>query len=141
MKMKRWFLFLFASLLLMVSCDEDPKPSGKYDNGAFVVNEGAFLAGNGSITFYNYASEEAEQNIFLNAAGAFAGDVVQSMTFHNDVAFIVVNGDSKIEVANAATFESLETIEDVLIDKPRYVEVINDKAYISVWGAYDDFFS
>ena len=140
MKMKGWLLFLSVSLL-MISCEDDPKPSGKYDNGAFIVNEGAFLAGNGSITFYNFAADEAEQNIFLNDAGTFAGDVVQSMTFHDDVALIVVNGDSKIEIANNATFESIETITDVLIDKPRYIQVIDDKAYISVWGAYDQFFS
>lgn len=139
--MKKWFLFLSAFMVLMISCEDDPKPTGKYENGVFIVNEGAFLAGNGSITFYNMASEAPEQNIFLNAAGNFAGDVVQSMTFHDDVALIVVNGDSKIEIANSDTFESIETITDELIDKPRYIEVINDKAYISVWGAYDEFFS
>ncbi len=141
MKMKRWFLLLSASMLLMVSCEDDPKPTGQYENGVFIVNEGAFMAGNGSITFYNVTSEEVEQNIFLNAAGDFAGDVVQSMTFHDDVALIVVNGDNKIEIANSATFESIETITDELIDKPRYVEVINDKAYVSVWGAYDELFA
>lgn len=141
MKTRRWFYSVFAASLLLMSCEDDPKPVRKYEDGGFVVNEGQFLAGNGSVTFYDPATEEAVQNIFLNDAGDFAGDVVQSMTFHDDVAIIVVNGDSKIEIADGLTFKSIKTISDELIDKPRYVEVINDKAYISVWGPYDEFYS
>lgn len=138
MRMKNWFILLSFSALLMVSCENDTKPVRKYENGVFVVNEGTFLAGNGSITFIDTASGSVSQNIFLNEAGEFAGDVVQSMTFHDGVPIIVVNGDNKVEIANGLTFRSMSTITDELIDKPRYVEVINNKGYISVWGPYDE---
>jgi hypothetical protein len=141
MKMKMWFLLLAAPVLLIVSCEDDTKPLRKYVNGVFIVNEGNFMSGNGTITFYDSATETVFQNIFVNDAGDFAGDVVQSMIFHEGVPIIVVNGDSKLEVAHGLTFKSVKTITDELIDKPRYVEVINDKAYISVWGPYDEFFS
>jgi hypothetical protein len=83
----------------------------------------------------------AEQNIFRNSLGLFAGDVAQSLKFNGDQAFLVMNGDNKVEVVNAHTFESLNTITSTDLDKPRYIEVINGKAYISVWGAYDDHYS
>lgn len=143
MKMSiRYFLSMFlSSMLLFISCEDDNSPDGRYDKGVFIVNEGAFLAGNGSITYYNPISGAIKQNIFINPAGDFAGDVVQSLIFNEDKAYVVVNGDNKIEVVNASTFKSIQTIVHPDLDKPRYVEIINGKAYISVWGAYDEFFS
>ncbi len=131
-------VLLTFSLCLFTACDdEEDKPRGKYDAGAFVINEGVFQAGNGSITHYNIASATAEQNIFSNNALGFSGDVAQSLKFTGDKALLVLNGDSKIEVINGSDFTSITTISGTDIDKPRYVEVIDNKAYISVWGAYD----
>ncbi len=142
MKMNiRFFLSVFFSALFFAGCKDDPKPRGQYEEGVFIVNEGAFGSGNGTITHYNSTLGEAEQNIFVNAVGEFAGDVVQSLTFNEGKAYLVVNGDNKIEIVKANTFEAIQTITHADLDKPRYVEVIKDKAYISVWGAYDEFFS
>lgn len=132
-------LVLLFFVIFTSSCDdEDSGPKGKYEDGAIVINEGGFGAANGTITHFNTVSGEVEQNIFRNAGGDFAGDVVQSITFEDDKGYVVVNGDNKIEIVNGNTFESLGTIENEAIDKPRYVEVINNKAYISVWGPYED---
>src|SRR5688572_20409502 len=118
-----YVVFLCAVVLTFSGCDDDePAPSGKYETGVFVINEGALGAGNGSVTYSSFDGV-AEQNIFLNSQGKFAGDVAQSLTFSNDQAFIVINGDNKIEVADANTFASVKTITDAEMDKPRYVEV------------------
>ena len=135
------YYFLIALAFAGTSCSDEDKALKEYHEGAFVVNEGAFQAGNGTITYYNEALESAAQNIFINPEGDFAGDVAQSLTFHGDEAYIVINGDSKIEIADAVTFKSMRTITSGALDKPRYVEIIDNKAYISVWGAYDEFFS
>jgi hypothetical protein len=129
---------LALALLMLVSCKDDEGPKGKYEHGAFIVNEGGFGSSNGSVTFRT--DSELEQNI-LRTAGNFAGDVAQSITFKNDKGYLVVNGDDKIEVVDANTFQSVTTITSKDIVAPRYVEVINDKAYISVWGPYDSNFS
>ena len=136
----RCFLIVMISATFFTGCDDDDGPKGKYEKGVFVVNEGTFGAGNGSVTYYNSAGV-AEQNIFRNSAGTFAGDVVQSLKFHEGRAYLVVNADSKIEVVNGNTFGAISTITDADIDKPRYIEIIDGKAYISVWGPYDENFS
>ena len=135
------YYFLIALAFAGTSCSDEDKALKEYHEGAFVVNEGAFQAGNGTITYYNEVLESAAQNIFINPEGDFAGDVAQSLTFHGDEAYIVINGDSKIEIADAVTFKSIRTITSGALDKPRYVEIIDNKAYISVWGAYDESFS
>ena len=136
------FLFfpaIFSFVFYLQSCDgEDPKPAGKYESGAVIVNEGGFGSANGTLTYYDVSTGGVEQNIFRNAVGDFAGDVVQSITFSEDKGYVVINGDNKIEIVNGNTFENLGTIADVGLDKPRYVEVIGDKAYISAWGPYGD---
>jgi hypothetical protein len=132
------FLLLIFFLL---SCESTGvRPSGRYEHGAFIVNEGGFGSGNGTITFRDPAGE-LEQNIFRNTQGDFAGDVVQSLYFDDDEGYIVVNGDSKIETFDGATFKGGTTITNAAIDKPRYMVVLDDKAYISVWGPYDESFA
>ena len=141
-RMAHLFLF-FSGLLTFVlglqSCDDgDPKPAGKYESGAIIANEGGFGSANGTITYYDTNTEEAEQNIFRNGVGDFAGDVVQSIAFSGDKGYVVINGDNKVEIVNSSTFENLGTIEDIGLDKPRYIEVIGSKAFISAWGPYED---
>jgi hypothetical protein len=136
----RYYTCVFFAILFM-SCEEDEGPKGKYEDGVIVVNEGGFGDSNGTLTHYNPDTKEAQQNVFRSSGSDFAGDVVQSLNIENDKAYIVVNDDNKIEVANANTFEAISTITHSDIEKPRYVEVINQKAYISVWGPYDKFYS
>jgi hypothetical protein len=142
MKISLSYLMLCAALVVAGCNDEEekPEPKGKYNDGVLVVNEGQFLSSNASVTFYNPSSNEVEQNIFP-VAGGFAGDVAQSLTIKDDKGYLVINEDSKIHVLDAHTFASLSTISDPEIVKPRYVEVIGDKAYISVWGVFADDYS
>jgi hypothetical protein len=46
-----------------------------------------------------------------------------------------------LKLVDHNTFESLGTFTDPELDKPRYVQIINGKAYISVWGPYNSSFS
>jgi hypothetical protein len=139
MKFAFSLFFIISSTFVLTSCDEDDdKPKGQYEHGAFVINEGAFGAGNGSVTFLNLTSFESQQNIFKATGLDFAGDVVQSYSVSGDRGYLVNNDDGKIEVVNSNTFASVFTITAPEIDKPRYVQVVGDKAYISVWGSYDE---
>jgi len=139
-KMKMRYVSIVLVAILIAGCNnDDEKPKGKYEHGAFIVNEGGLGNSNGSVTFYNTASAEAEQSI-LKSSTAFAGDVAQSLTFKEDRGYLVLNGDNKIQVVDANTFENLSTITSTDIVAPRYVEVVNDKAYISVWGPYNSSF-
>jgi hypothetical protein len=142
MKMNmRYFLFMMFVLGLIGCHDDEKAPKGKYEQGVIVVNEGGFGASNGTLTHFNSSTGEAEQNIFKSTGSQFAGDVVQSLTISGDKGYVVVNDDNKIQVVNAKTFEGISTITNGDIVKPRYVQIINNKAYISVWGPYDDNYS
>lgn len=132
-------LVLAGSLSLMVGCDsdDDNKPEGKYSSGAFVINEGNFGSGNGDVTFFQSPSD-VEDAIYKNTNGDFAGDGLQSITFHDDEVFLVLNADNKIEIADGNTFEYKATISDEDIFNPRYLTAIDGNAYLSVWGPYDE---
>jgi YVTN family beta-propeller protein len=142
MKMKRLLFLLLASSFLTFSCsDDETTPKGKYDQGVIIANEGNFGNSTASVTFYDPTAQEAQQNIFAKPPLNFAGDVLQSITFKDNRGYLVLNGSNKIEVVNAGTFESINTLENSDMVSPRYIEVINGKAYISVWGPFDANFS
>jgi DNA-binding beta-propeller fold protein YncE len=126
-------------IALMIGCDDDDNSiQGKYEHGVFIVNEGNFGAGNGTVSHYDPVSGVIEENIYKNAAGNFAGDVLQSLTIQDDLGFLVINGENKIDVFDATSFERRQSYTAPEFDKPRYAEVINDKAYFSVWGPYGE---
>jgi len=139
-KMKTVYFSMVLAVMVIACNNDDEKPKGQYEHGAFIVNEGGFSS-NGSISFYNRTSSEIEQNILKLNANNFAGTFAQSLTFKDDKGYLVLNGDNKIAIVDANTFESLGTIADATIVAPRYIEVVNNKAYISVAGPYDANFS
>ena len=100
-------------------------------DGYFIINEGNYGVGNGSIS---YVSEEGSvvHDIFYSNNLFQLGDVVQSMKIINDFAYIVVNNSSKIEVATA---DSILYVSTIPLSSPRYIaQVSEDKAYVTDWG-------
>jgi hypothetical protein len=136
--MKIRFLLFVCLITLFIGCDSDNDPvKGEYQSGVLVVNEGGFNANNGTVSYFNPSSHTLTQNIFKNEAGLFAGNVLQSISIDGDKGYLVLNGGNTIEIVNHHTFESISTFTSPELEKPRYVQVVNGKAYISVWGAYD----
>lgn len=139
MKVKHLFSILFAASGLFIACNTktdcvDCFPVSDYSKGIFVVNEGPW-GGTGTISWYNPATGEVRDSIFEKANnGAVLGQFVQSMTFFQGKAYIVVNGANRVVVADATTFEYVDTISGLAL--PRYFLPINDAvAYVSQWGA------
>lgn len=138
--MKTNFTFLMLAMTVVAfftGCESDDESPQEYKGGVLVVNEGGFGAGTGTVVHYDPATGVTHDNIFQNAQG-FAGDVLQSVTLNGDRAYLVLNGDNKIEIADHVTFRQEETFTAPALIMPRYVEFINGKAFISVWGDYDD---
>ena len=128
-------LYITLSSIMLISCQEDENDdpvSVPPDNRVFITNEGPFQNGSGSLTIYNRETNEVTNNAFEKVNGFPLGNLVQSVTVHEDKAYIVVNNANKIEIADKDYLISLGSIDG--INLPRYfLGVSKDKAYVSSW--------
>jgi len=122
-------------ILTLFSCkkskdEESKKVDIQNSNGVFIINEGNYGWGNGSVSYYNIQNEEVTDNIYKDVNGYPLGDVCQSITYYNNKYYIVVNNSNKIEIVNSQDFKNIGTIHN--LKSPRYfLPVNNNKAYIS----------
>jgi len=142
-KLPFFSLFLFLLLGFSVSCDDDDDAPESLAGDFVIVNEGNFGQGNGSISVYNRNSDAVENNVFASANdGRTLGANVQSVSVHDEVAFVVCNAADKIEIIDANNFEALQApLADSALVSPRYLAVSGNKAYVSVWGPFDSIFA
>ncbi len=142
MRKTRLFILLAVYLAVFtVSCKKTTEtPRGKYAVGVFVVNEGNFTEANGSVGFYNPQDQSVVTDVYAEENGVAPGGVLQSVYFYNNLAFIIDQVGSRIEVVEAETFKPVATIETGL-STPRYMVVANGKGYVSNWGPFDSNFN
>ncbi len=129
-------LLLLGGFAIIAACNDDDEPTSKgdYEKGLFICNQGPFQTGTGSISYLNLETNTIENEIFQKVNNRPIGNIVQSLAFHNEKGYIMVNNAEKVEVVNANTFESLATIEGFA--QPRYfIGVSSEKGYVSQWGA------
>lgn len=133
-KSKLLFLAL-AVVFIISSCvkNEETSPKGAFSNGIFVVNEGPFQTGTGTITYFNPDSNLVKQDIFEMVNGRPLGNIAQSMTIYNGKGYIVVNNAGKVEVVDAATFKSEAAITN-LVNPSQFLVIDGRKAYVSDWS-------
>ncbi|HHN48733.1 MAG TPA: hypothetical protein ENN08_07385 [Bacteroidales bacterium] len=127
-----------ASLVLILSSckkDDHDELRGAYSQGVLISNEGPFMEGSGSISFYDPATRTIANHIFQTVNNRPLGNIVQSVEVFNGRAYVVVNNAGKVEVAEAGTFESIGAIAG--LNSPRYFLGINsNKGYVSDWGGH-----
>jgi len=133
------YLCITAIVLASCSSDDDAAPIievpplGAYENGVLITNEGPFGTGSGTISFISEDYSTVEQSIFAAVNNSNLGNVVQSMGFAGDLAYIVSNNSHQINVVNRNTFEAIATISTGL-DNPRFFVAVGDTGYVSNWG-------
>lgn len=126
---------LACIIWLLAGCKKEPiAPENKFTRGCFVVNEGPFQTGTGTITFRNTDTGEVLQDIYGEAnGGAALGNIVQSMICHGGHAFIVVNNANKIVVVKDSTFKKEAEITG--FNLPRFILQVSDhEALVTEWG-------
>ncbi len=146
MKMIRKINYLLFLSLFLFACEKDEitqeeeqqqeeeiQPRGDYDLGLLITNEGPFGTGTGTITYVSEDYQTVNQAIYNAVNGEDLGNIVQSVSFKEDVAYVVVNNSSRIVVVNRYTFEKQAVIETGL-DQPRYMAVVDDTGYVTNWG-------
>ncbi len=139
MKLNNFFL-VALSLSLLFSCSKSddeiitPIIPVEYENGVFILNEGA--SGQGSVSFLSNDLSKFTQDVYGSANGSdLFGKYVQSIFFNGDNAYIIAGGSNKINVVNRKTFKLVAKIETGL-KRPRYGVVKDGKAYITNAGNY-----
>lgn len=131
-------LTAFLVLIFFASCekekDQNVTPLPDNLNGVFVINEGAFLAGNASVSFYSSDSAFSLSDIFQAANGFPVGDVLQSMTIFNNKGYLCVNNSQKIEIVSMNDFKKTGTITG--INSPRFFYGVNNsRGLVSDWSS------
>ena len=134
MKQSIFNLFFFILFIAFSSCQKEPVETVffNFENtpGVFITNEGNFMYGNATLSFYDIEKKRIYNHIFFARNKTPLGDVAQSMEIHNGQAFIVVNNSGKVYVADANTLEFKASITG--LNSPRYIHFLSDqKAYIS----------
>ncbi|NVO20741.1 MAG: hypothetical protein HXX13_13650 [Bacteroidetes bacterium] len=135
MKVSTLFSILVVLMMVVFSCKKEDSTSGNtdYSKGVMISNEGPYLSGSGTVTWFNPDTKEVKQDIFETVNGKPLGNILQSMDLHNGKVYMVVNNAAKIEVADASTFKSTATITGFSL--PRYFLGISDtKAYVTDWA-------
>ncbi len=102
--------------------------------GVYIVNEGNFNGGNGSLSFFSFDSLKIYNDLFSAKNKRPLGDVPFSLAVSDEKIYIVVNNSGKIEVADMNTLKSVATISG--LNSPRNMLFISpSKAYVtSLWS-------
>ena len=128
--------FFILMILLNTSCSKDNGQSESdidFSKGVFIVNEGPFGSGTGTITYFNPETDSLIQDVFSRQnLGRPLGNIAQAMIAAGDKYFISVNNAGKIVVVNRKDFKLLTEITEVSV--PRYFAVAGDELLVSAWG-------
>lgn len=139
--MKKLLLGVCAAAFLFSCSNADDKSSSSnagddvaYKYGYLVVNEGKFTESNASISYITPNLSTIKQNIFASENnGQMLGDVLQSVTFHGNYAYIVMNNSNTIQIVDRYSFEKVGSISEEMI-LPRYAAISNGKLYVTNSG-------
>lgn len=136
------FLIILAMGIMSSGCeknnDGDPpaNPDPGYTRGVFILNEGPFQSGTGTITYFSRSAGSKVDKVYQAAnEGAVLGNIVQSMNYSALAyghAYISVNNANEVVVVDLTTFKKVRSIDN--ITSPRYIEFVDHvKAYVSCW--------
>jgi YVTN family beta-propeller protein len=140
MKISKFLLSLFLLSIIVVSCNKDDEPAlpkGDYENGILIANEGPFGSGSGTVTYISNDFSTSQNSIYKTVNSEDLGNILQSLTFNNESAYLIANVSKRLVKVNRYTFEKeAATIED--LNNPRYAAVASGKLFVTNWGDSSD---
>lgn len=133
--MKKPIVYLFACLALLSACEKDPEIPNEEscndcenDTYLYVSNEGPY-GGTGSISKINVTKGTVYNNVYSSANSEIPiGSVVQSLTFHDNIGYAVLNEGEQITSFNKTTNEYISSFS---VKYPRYIAVSGDYGYVT----------
>ncbi|AQX10621.1 hypothetical protein BAY32_15745 [Elizabethkingia ursingii] len=137
MKVTKFFQAFFGvALLLNVSCNNDRSddipnpPSGAYSQGIIISNEGNFNTPNASVSFTTNDFSTINQDIYNTVNKETTGDVLNTIGFKGDLAYLVLNNSNQIKIVNRYTFKKVGEITKEIVS-PRYIAVTDKYIYVT----------
>jgi hypothetical protein len=133
--MRKIAFILFVSVLLSSCVKDKPnssvQPQVQLTNSkkVYIINEGPFQTGNGSVSLYDPENGDVIENFYQTQNHADVGNVAQSLNYFNGSYYIVINNSNKIIVCND---QFKKTAQISGLTSPRFIlPVTNQKAYVS----------
>jgi hypothetical protein len=138
MRINKLLSTLALAAILFASCSKETidLPRGDYETGILISGEGSG-AGTGSISFISNDFETVENLIYKKVNLGELGTFLQSLSFNDDMAFIVVDNQNTITAVDRYTFEKRGEITTGLAT-PRFMTVVGNKGYVTNWGSTSD---
>ena len=118
--MKKYFSLLAMAAMAacsLTSCSDDDNETPRLmpvvtSDGVFVVNGGNKSGGiEGSLTYYDYGTQTATQNVYQAANGVALGETPNHAVVHGSKIYIVGSGESTIFVADKNTLKAVANIK------------------------------
>ncbi|MBM3918565.1 MAG: hypothetical protein FJ344_03550 [Sphingomonadales bacterium] len=133
-------LFLIPALII-AGCEKDkpiPEPGVDYSSGIYVVNEGPFGQGTGSITYRSRNSQTTIQDMFGAVNGRPLGNIAQKMGIWGTTGLIVVNNAGTLEWVNLKDFRSIGTTTGLELPSALLIDSARGFAYVTEWVSFTD---
>lgn len=134
------YIAAIAATFTFSSCSDDddaPQPpvTPSTVDGLFVVCNGNYMSGNGSLSYYTPETNSVENNVFERANGMKLGDTAQSMSIDGNTGWICVNGSNVVYAIDVDTYMVKGVVSD--ITSPRQsLKVADNKIYVT--SMYDN---
>jgi len=129
-------LALVSTVLFNIACSSDDEiieaqPKGAYQEGIFISNEGGFTTPTAEVSFTSNDLATVENKIYsANNNGEVLGNVLQTVGFSGDYAYLVSNVPNKIDIVNRYTFKKQATVTSNL-DGARYIAFSGTQYYVT----------
>lgn len=133
------YLAAIAATFSFTSCSDDNDgpvlPPTTNVDGLFVVCNGNYMSGNGSLFYYIPSNNLVENNVFERANGMKLGDTAQSMVIEGNTGWICINGSNVIYAIDVDSYMVKGIVNN--ITSPRNaLSVSANKLYVT--SMYDN---